>query len=94
MVRISIEGLSVKAELLALLKDSRHLSDTKKIYVHTLPETPISELAKTNPAKYSLGYNLHSFIEYCDHATDYKEDEIHIFENSPYTIQWVWSQIL
>jgi deoxyadenosine/deoxycytidine kinase len=89
MPRISIEGncCSGKTFYLKLLEQQGY-------HVHYDDMTNLTRLTQkynTDMKRYSLGYNLQLLYNYTHYP--HKEEEIHLFENSPYTLNKVYCQL-
>lgn len=89
-MRISIEGIrgSGKSSILKLLQLLHYKTHVAKRGL----ENKWTELYVKNQAQYALGYNLHSLLEQTN--VEYHRKEIHLYENSPYTLQNIWSKIM
>ena len=89
-MRISVEGIrgSGKTTILKLLK-------LLKYKVHTANrgrENIWTSLYLQGGERFALGYNLNSFLEQTN--VEYHNKEINLYENSPYTLQNIWSKVM
>jgi len=90
MTRVSVEGNCCSGKTFYL-----KLLEQKGYHVHYIDQIDQSELTRKYHAdmkRYSLGYNLQQLYNYTHYP--HENEEIHLFENSPYTLKNVYCDLL
>jgi deoxyadenosine/deoxycytidine kinase len=88
-MRISIEGPvgCGKTSLIELLSKLKY-----KTYPISKDDNIWIKSYISNPEKFALGYNIYTLFEHIN--KEYGNDKLYIYENSPFTIKYVWAKTM